>query len=450
MFSRIALLLLALPALLGTANVQAQEFDRAARDLLRDMQQQPTDLARYVYLAQAIPGLSPRNRQLAAQFLSFSQCELGIYTQAVLSFPLTVSALQGLVLPRPEQWRAAPAADAITGMAGDRHIVMINEAHHDAHTRQLTLELLPRLRALGFNYFAAEALSTDRGLAARGYPTRSSGTEYLREPLYGDIVRRALSLGYHVIAYDTAASGQGREREQARNLYRQVFAHDPAARLFVHAGYAHIDKAPRRLADLQPMGEILKELSGYDPLSIDQAEFLEVGWDQTDAYHQLVKAFPANGPQVLLARTDGKPWSAQPALYDVNVILPPVLNMAAFGGRAGLGGAPDAGNSDAGRLPLGVTAATTHTVMQRPSWLTLAGQRRPFPITTALCRSTIPCVVEALYANESDQATAADRYAFIAASSSTTLYLRPGTYRLRASDVFGRTLSTQSISIQAR
>lgn len=446
MFTRIALMLVVLSALVHPTAGSAQVFDRAASDLLRNMQKQPTDLARYVYLAQAMPGLSARNRQLAAQYLSFSQCELGIYTQAVLSFPLVITPPAGLELPAPQEWRAAPAADSIAALAADRRIVMINEAHHDAHTRQLTLELLPRLRALGFNYFAAEALlPADTDLNARGYPLKSSGTEYLREPLYGDIVRTALRFGYHVITYDTSSPGQGREREQARNLYRQTLARDPSARLFVHAGYAHIDKAPGRLGDLRPMGEILQELSGQQPLSIDQTAFLEVGLGQGDAYHRLATAFPATGPQVLLARTDGKPWSAQPKLYDVNVILPPVLSMAAFGVAANDAAEPPASNADGSLQTTQVAAAGSF--MQRPAWLSLEGKRRPIPISTSLCEGVTPCVVEALYANEADEAIAADRYAFLAAPASSTLYLRPGAYRLRAANMFGRTLSSQTLQV---
>lgn len=446
MLTRIALTLLVLSALVHPTAGSAQVFDGAARDLLRNMQKQPTDLARYVYLAQAMPGLSTRNRQLAAQYLSFSQCELGIYTQAVLSFPLVITPPAGLELPAQQQWRGAPAADSIAALAADRRIVMINEAHHDAHTRQLTLELLPRLRALGFNYFAAEALlPADADLNKRGYPLESSGTEYLREPLYGDIVRTALRLGYHVIAYDTASPGQGREREQARNLYRQTLARDPSARLFVHAGYAHIDKAPGRLDDMQPMGEILQKLSGQQPLSIDQTAFLEVGLDQGDAYHRLAAAFPAAGPQVLLARSDGKPWSAQPKLYDVSVILPPVLSMAAFGVAAEGAAEPRTGNADGSPRPTQVVAAGSF--MQRPAWLSLDGQRHPIPISTALCQGVTPCVVEARYANETDDAIAADRYAFLAAPASSTLYLRPGTYSLHAANMFGRTLSNQALQV---
>ncbi len=448
--ARLAVTLLSLSALFSAAAAHAQAFDHSALQLLQTMQRQPNDLARYAYLLQTMPSLAAPNQQMAAQFVSFSQNELGIYTQAVLSFPLTVRVPENLVLPTTDQWRGVAAVDAITTLAHEHRIVLINEAHHNAHTRRLTLELLPRLRALGFNYFAVEALlPDDTGLTNRGYPVTRSGTEYLREPLYGDIVRTALRLGFHVVAYDAGASGQARDDAQAENLRRAVFARDPSARLFVHAGYAHIDKAPGRLNNIQPMAMRLQKLTGLEPLSIDQTEFLESGWDKSDPYHRLIAAFPSKQPEILLNRGDDKPWSARPTLYDVNVILPLSLSMAAFGDMHAYGG--ELGGKltrlqNSQRSPL---ASTMTNIMQRPQWLSLDGQRRPLPITATLCRSTVPCVVEARYANESDDAITADRYAFMADHANSTLYLRPGHYQLRATDVDGRTLSTQALTIPA-
>jgi hypothetical protein len=74
------------------------------------------------------------------------------------------------------EWRVGNAVDLITSLAVSCHIVLVNEAHHDAHTGQPRLALLPRLRELGFTYFAAETLTdTDNELMQRGYPERKSG-----------------------------------------------------------------------------------------------------------------------------------------------------------------------------------------------------------------------------------------------------------------------------------
>ncbi|WP_426702506.1 hypothetical protein ACPPVV_05750 [Rhodanobacter sp. Col0626] len=421
----------------------AQTFSPAAIRMFNELKQQPNDLARYVYLVSAMPKLPVSDRAIALQMFASNEDELGLYNEALRDFPLKSRAHAGMVLPAPAEWTSANAVEVITKLAADRRIVMVNEAHHDAHTRQLTLALLPRLRALGFDYFAAEALSDrDTGLMQRGYPTTASGTEYLHEPSYGDIVRMAIKLGFKLIPYDTDhGTTQEREIGQADNLYREVFAKDPAARLFVHAGYAHIDKAKGRLGDVRPMAMLLQQQTGIVPLSIDQTQFREQIPSEPDGYLQLIKDFSPTGPTVLVSRTTGKPWSARPDQYDLNVILPPSTGQGAI--ESGYT-QPSTIVQDTVRS-LSMLAHYVNT--QRPEWLTLNDQRVPYGISSRLCKVTTPCVVDAHYIDEPDDAIAADRYAFMQNDTTSRLYLRPGRYRLRAWDVRGRTLSRQVISI---
>lgn len=432
-----------LAALLVCAGVAAQSFDPSALKLLQAMGREPSTLARYQYLIRKLPTLTPGDQVLALQFLSFSQNELGLYDQAVFSFPLKNGLPDKLVLPTAAEWKSADAVDTIAALATQRRIVMVNEAHHDGHTRELTLELLPKLRALGYTYFAAEALGdNDPGLAKRGFPVRKSGTEYLRDPLYGDIVREAIRLGYTLVPYDNGLTGQARETGQAEALYRKVFAKDPQARLFVHVGYAHLDKAMGRLGDVRPMAMELQRLTGLVPLSVDQTDFLETGLDTSDAYHRLAREFPSSRPEVLLNRRTGQPWSARPATYDLDVILPPSLSLDAFGEyKYGYRLNP---------YDTGLPHVVEHNAMQRASWLALGGRRSPYPIGAALCRGAIPCVVDAYYAGEPNDAITADRYAFMGPTETTRLYLRPGRYRLRAADADRRTLSERSIEVAPR
>lgn len=431
-----------LAALLISADASGQSFDQSEIRLVQTLAHEPAELARYQFLSREIPRLPSGDRPLAEQYLSFTEDELGLYSQAIFSFPLRNRLPANLALPTTAGWKSGNAVDVITALAGHRRIVMINEAHHDAHTRQLTLALLPRLRALGFAYFAAEALGgNDPELTKRGYPIRTSGTEYLREPVYGDIVREAIRLGFTIVPYDNTDSGEARENEQAMALYQKVFAKDPHAKLFVHAGYAHIDKAPGRLDTLAPMAMRLQELTGADPLCIDQTDLLESGLNTADAYHQLIHSFPSKTPEVLLDLHNGTPWSDRPALYDVSVILPSTLNVSAFGVDNSISETVKV------RHVTGTPQVASGDVMVRPAWLSLGGTRHPFPITTDMCRKITPCVVDAHYFAEPDDATAADRYAFMDIGESTDLYLRPGRYRLRGRDSNGRTLSERMVEI---
>ncbi|MEY2261042.1 MULTISPECIES: hypothetical protein [Rhodanobacter] len=274
--TRFAAALLCLSSMLAPTAIATEAAQPVTHNFFNELRPLPNDLARYQYLHRLMPQLSVDDQMQARQFLAFADANLGLYRAAVSDFPFTNTAPADLIMPTPSHWRGINAVDAIVGLAANRRIVMVNEAHHDPHTRLLTLALLPRLRALGFTHFAAEALDEkDTGLTRRGYPLTVSGSEYMREPLYGEIVREAIRLGFVIVPYESFDKAQQvRETGQANNLYRRVFVADPAARLFVHAGYAHIDKAPGGLGDdVRPMAMELKRLSGFDPLSIDQIRF---------------------------------------------------------------------------------------------------------------------------------------------------------------------------------
>lgn len=390
------------------------------------------DLARRQFVLTELPHLGPDDRLLARQLLAGTDAELGRYRLALEDFPFDQRQPPAIAIPLPatrptvkliefhdfvDLQRVAdaiPAAPAIAAAARGRRLVLINEAHHDAHTRELVLQLLPLLRREGFTHFAAEALTEDGAtLAQRGYPVAGSGTEYLHEPLYGEIVRTAIRLGYTLVAYDPTTAAPDRDLAQAENLYARVFARDPTARLFVLAGYAHIDQSPGELGPVTPMAMRLKALTGIAPLSIDQTMFREIRPRPPHGiYRWVVDAYQPRGPVVLHEQGSNTLWSGDPKRFDVSVILPP----------------------SHGR--------------ERPDWASLDGTRHAWAIDTRLCRDALPCLVEARYASEANDAIAADRYLFLTAPARSRLYLFPGSYRLRVADAQGHTVGEQLISVR--
>ncbi|TLY50061.1 MAG: hypothetical protein E6K53_11875 [Gammaproteobacteria bacterium] len=249
----------AAPAATPVPRASAGEAGTFARlnALQREAAKLTTPLAAYLFWRDQYVHGDAKEQQLIGQVLAATASELGAYDEAVQRFPYGVTHLQGkpASLPAPEDFRAVDAAQGIAELAHERRIVMINEAHHAAQTRLVTLALLPRLRAQGFTHFAAEALDErDRALATRGYPISASGT-YVREPLYGDIIRTALKLGFIVVPYESTradADTATREEEQAQHLVERIFRDQPDARLFVHAGYAHVHKRNDYLFDARP------------------------------------------------------------------------------------------------------------------------------------------------------------------------------------------------------
>jgi hypothetical protein len=437
--------LLCTTVLVASISVRGQSSAPTTSELLNRFGTAPNGLARYEYLTSVMPQLAGDDKSLAEQLLATVESELGLYNEAVVAFPFDnrIAPRRSTPLPKSEQWQAVDAADAITKLADKRRIVMVNEAHHDAHTRELTLALLPRLRELGFQYFAVEALTPkDTDLARRGYVIETSGSGYLLEPLYGEIVRQAIKLGYTIVAYDPEeATTENRDGEQAHTLKKKVFDKDSQAKLFVHAGYAHIDKTEGNLGGkIEPLAMQLKHLTGYDPLCVDQTQFRDVAVGGLDFgfYNTVASRFSEDQPYVLRARDSGAVWSSDPLQHDVTVVLPPASenDLDVNGVMRG-----DMLRHEVvlRRMPLDLS--------QRPPWLTLGGKRVAYAISTELCDSQVPCVIDAHYPNEPDNATPADRYTFLHRRSHNKLFLYPGHYRLRAWDATGKNLHEQDIQV---
>ena len=288
-------------------------------------------------------------------------------------------------------YTAVDARQAILDLAASRQAVFINEAHHVPMDRAFTLSLLRGLYAKGFRYFAAETLDDkDTDLQTRGYPTINSGY-YTREPVFGDLVRTAIKLGYKIIPYeytgpkspDPVAAQNQRERGEAQNLYDRIFKKDPKAKVLVHAGYAHIAKTSLT-ADFTPgafssktasgtvalMALWFERISKIVPFSIDQSIMYEHSAPEYDSgYYRAATAdnLLQNAP-VVLKNKAGHFLVApdDPAAYDLIVFHPRTLYE--FG---------------------------------RPTWLSEDGQRQAYILPGDLGIPTnTPALVQAFYADE--------------------------------------------------
>ncbi|MGH8163304.1 MAG: hypothetical protein ACREP1_03095, partial [Rhodanobacteraceae bacterium] len=357
---------------------------------------------------------------------------IGDYPDALQSFTIRETALPDDA-PLPTSmtgYHPVQALAYIPELAKNYRAVFLNEAHNVPVTRSLTVQLLKRLREDGFNTFAAETLyQADKNLQSRGYPTDASGF-YTEEPVYAEMVRTALKLGYKVVAYeaDENHTGDAREAQQARNLWN-ILKDDSKARLVVNAGYAHIQKQGAFLGG-KSMAEHFVEMSHLDPLTVEQTILISHDSEASDHpyYTQVIDSLLPKQPVVFVDK-DGKPWSLRPG-YDVSVFFP-----------------------------------KTPMLRGRPIWLTLGSLRQPYFIDGGLCQHQYPCLVEARYANEGGDAIPADRVALDPVSlmetdrdrvsqdydktPSSELYLRPGRYRLTAVDADGHVLTRQNIAVGA-
>lgn len=395
------------------------------KDLLAQYQ-----VMRHAYASDGRPAF----RAIFGQYLSWYQSFIGDYKDAELGFSIQQKALADDATSPLQQpgWHAVPALDFIPQLAKNYRAVFLNEAHNIALTRTLTVRLLKPLREQGFNVFAVETLypSDIAALNKRGYPVAASGF-YIQEPIYAEMVRTALKLGYKVVAYEADAdhTGDAREAQQAENLWKILKA-DPNARIVVNAGYAHIQKTGQFLG-ADSMAEHFIKDSGITPLSIEQTILIphqDRAMDHPD-YGPIVQALQPTQPMVFIDK-DAKPWSLRPG-YDASVIFP-----------------------------------EEHFPFDRPDWLALWGARVPFTVSGNLCQRHWPCMVAARYADEGDDAIPADRTVLDPVPLTTIddikitqgdysipisqLYLRPDRrYRLTITDERGQRIGSQMILVRA-
>lgn len=318
------------------------------------------------------------------------------------------------------------AVKAISEAADKSQIVIVNEAHHVPQHRVLTLELLKALKKKGFKYFAAEALfnseaglnKTDTELNGRGYPTKKTGN-YMDEPIYGDVIRTALQLGYKVVPYDAAFGKNGqfnspeaRERGAAENLNNSIFKDDPKAKVLIHVGYTHNSEAAQVYGNSQSMAGYLKELTGIDPLTVDQTEMSEHSTaEYENPLYRFVAAQKYLKQPTVFQNADGDFWTAKKSGRDITVFSPRSLYKNG-----------------------------------RPAWLKSGGVRRQYVLPPDVCKTEKHCLVRARFAVESADASPIDQIE-VHAKTKTALMLPKGDFIIEVENAVGDGLKTWRVKI---
>lgn len=301
----------------------------------------------------------------------------------------------------------------ILSRAKNNRVVMINEAHDKPAHRAFTASLLEELYQQGFRYLAMETLSNYRRNAITKLDAYTG--YYTGEPLAGELVRKALELGYTLVPYeDTARNHTVNQREyaQAENLADFIKRHDTTAKILVHAGYGHIMKGA--LGDFIPMAAYFKIITGIEPLTIDQTKMTEGNLYSSISliYDAWILKHPTVSPMIALE--NNKPFDILGThLYDMYVIHPP-----------------------------------TRYMNGRPTWVAMNGWRRETPVAPAF-RSTF--FVQAYYENEyaasPEQSVPADQTYIAAQNGVYYVYLRKGKYKLVFRDKAYALLGTKDIEV---
>ena len=345
-------------------------------------------------------------KQLVATFYTFA----GRYDKAAQTYPAfsQASAIASL-LKRQGVPQFADAATSIAAMAQDRRAVFINENHGAPITRLLPIELLPKLRAEGFQYLALETLNradapvtygcidlVDSDLCQRGYALDTVKTGiYSHDPVYGALIREAIALGFHLVAYDVfdAQDDRARDAGEASNL-ANVYKNDPSAKMLVVAGFDHVAKEDTNMAI------VFRRITQIDPLTIDQTALLGLDPKVWGAR----AAVPVDRASVVLM--DGVALSTRPGAMDVSVYRPPFA-----------------------------------VDRQKAGWLALDGRRVKTSVNRACV--TYPCLLVARRAGE-PTSVPEDRL-YLDKPGDAILYLAPGRYTVSVEAQGGTKLTSVAV-----
>ena len=267
-----------------------------------------------------------------ADITSQNEASMGNH-EAALHMVDAVGAPRDSVAALPEGVIARNALDVIASIADTARVIMINERHHAASDRLLTMELLPILYEKGYRYLAAEAFSAlDEHLNSRTYPIQTLTGNYTNETVFAALVREALRLGFTLIPYEYNYNDftpdselnrqQFRDWQQATHLQERIFAKDPDAKVLVHAGYAHIKE--NVVESWYPMAVYFREITGINPVTIDQTVLSErsaAGYE-----HPIYRAAIEHGllvdEPVFLFDGNGKAMDPVRYVVDLQVLTP--------------------------------------------------------------------------------------------------------------------------------
>ena len=192
--------------------------------------------------------------------------------------------------------KTIPLSEVMDSIIENNRVIMMNEMHFNPHSRAFVISWLEKCYQNGYRYLAAETLfAKDSLLNERRTVLLGETGFYSNEPVYGDMLRTALNMGYTLVPYEGEGFGVDREKDEAKNLVERILDNDPDAKFILLGGFGHIADRNGWYA----MGRYFKEQSGIDPFTMD-CIFFDDAYGETDSlqtvYYDLIDAMPNREP----------------------------------------------------------------------------------------------------------------------------------------------------------
>lgn len=310
--------------------------------------------------------------QLYFQNKAFEYACIGRYQKALEAWDELAKPEDDLEEEEVSLFQALLPRDArhyIAEEAEKRDIVVFNEYRHLPLHRSFTLSMLSRLYAKGYRYLALDVVSFENdSLNEQGYVNAQTQEDerYLADPLYSDLVRRAIKLGFEVLPMHVSKEKvpiQEQGRAMVRSIHRAI-RKDPEAKVIVHTNFPQAMKVTPKGWD-GTLYYYLQLLTDNGVLSIDQASMTEHSKPQFEnPYYRLSEL---SSPTVFVSHT-GKAFvePSKRQLFDLQVFHP-----------------------------------RSSYIHNRPSWMELNGARKAYLIDfKRFGVSNFPCFVQAFAADE--------------------------------------------------
>ncbi|MHA7823334.1 hypothetical protein ACVVIH_11275 [Chryseobacterium arthrosphaerae] len=163
------------------------------------------------------------------------------------------------------------AKDYILDRASHEKMIILNEAHHYASHRAFAASLLQGLYDRGYRYLGVETLAND-SLNTTKFANLQSGF-YSQEPEFGNFLYHALKIGFKLFPYDAEGNGKEREIGEAKNIY-DFMQQNKEGKYLIYCGYQHAYKGVHTAWEKTMTGRLM-DLTGLNPLTIDQTQFSE-------------------------------------------------------------------------------------------------------------------------------------------------------------------------------
>jgi tetratricopeptide (TPR) repeat protein len=366
-------------------------------------------------------------RGMFHDMMAYAHSFVGNYAEAITAYDkgLNKEPLKELNSSTLDSYSPQNALDLIRSVADKEQVIMINEQHYVPMHRAFTTQILPLLYAEGFRYLAVEAVNErDAQINERGYPIYQTGL-YTSEPIFGDMLRTALKLGFKIIPYEYQGKCQAkpdnpyfcqneRERGQAQNIYDRILRQHPDAKVLVHAGPGHVQEYTSK--EVTIMAAHFKEISKINPFTIDQTEMLEHSapeYEEPDYRYATRKGLIKEPTIFVSAKGDfWKNKNGQFSTVDAQIFHPRVSYQRG-----------------------------------RPGWLRMKGLRKPYAIDKSVwlrrdkdapSPSSEMLLVQAFIAEEAEGAVPVDQVIISGSKEKPVLMLREGAYRFRIIDETGK------------